>query len=348
MKRKTKIRVWAVVASFMIIGLVACLDYWRTFQMGNVISGEDANKFVRVYRSYSYEDLLHEVEISGAVKNMSTFRRAARHMKLASGFKPGYYVLREGMNNKAIVRMLLYGWQSPIEFSFSGYIRTLDKFAAVLGSKLEADSSQFARVLLDTAVMNKYGFEPESFIGMFIPNTYEVYWTIEPETLVERLHKEYLAFWNEERKAKAKAAGLSQKEVSTLASIVISETKYEPEMPRIAGVYINRLRKGILLQADPTVVYACNTFGIRRVLNKHLKIDSPYNTYRYKGLPPGPITMSPVVAIDAVLNYEHHKYIFFCARETFDGQHNFAETLSGHLSNARAYHKALNLREKAK
>lgn len=341
-KRGRKV-LWIILAVLFVAGVLAVADYCNTFRNDNV----SGNGVVKVYHDYDFDRLCDAVVESGVIKNEKAFRRAARHMDLMAGFKPGYYKLKPGMNNKALVRMFANGWQSPTDISFSGYIRTLERFAAILGERMEADSARFAAVLLDTAVMQKYGFEPESFLGMFIPNTYEVYWTVSPEDFVERMNKEYKAFWNSDRKAKAEAIGLSQKEVSTLAAIVIEESKYEPEMPRIAGVYMNRLNKDMKLQADPTVKYALNMKGITRILNKHLTVDSPYNTYVYKGLPPGPITMPPIVALDAVLNYERHNYIFFCARETFDGQHNFAATLSQHMDNAHRYHKALDARKKS-
>ncbi|MBQ0025370.1 MAG: endolytic transglycosylase MltG [Bacteroidales bacterium] len=348
MRKKTRNSIIVAAIAVIIIALVCGCDYYRTFYRDNVSPQDEGAVVVKVYHNFSYDDLCRVMEESGALQSIRTFRRAARFMDLTDGFKAGAYSIRRGMNNKALVRMFANGWQTPVKVSFSGYIRSLERFSAILGEKFEADSASFATVLTDTAVMSKYGFEKESFIGMFIPNTYEFYWTVSPEAFVERMNKEYLAFWNESRQKKADDIGLDRKQVSTLASIVISETKYEPEMARVAGVYMNRLHKGILLQADPTVIFACNQFGIQRVLNSHLKIDSPYNTYIHKGLPPGPITMSPIVAIDAVLNYERHNYIFFCARETFDGQHNFASTLSGHMANARAYHKALTALQKKK
>lgn len=350
-KKKTD-RKLAVALCVLAVGAMLLAGYYyETFRKSNVriddsLENAGETAVLKIYHDYDFEDLCNAVDSCESIVNKRSFFRAARSMKLTGGFKAGYYRLKEGMNNKAIVRMIANGWQTPVSISFAGYIRTLDRFAKILSEKLEADSASFAAVLTDPAVMAGYGFEQESFIGMFIPNTYEVYWTISPEKFVDRMNKEYKAFWNGERSAKAAETGLSPKEVSTLASIVISETKHVPEMPRIAGVYMNRLHKGMLLQADPTVVYACNQAGITRVLNKHLKVDSPYNTYIHKGLPPGPITMSPVVALDAVLNYEHNNYLYFCARETFDGQHNFSSTLSGHMANARAYHKALNARSK--
>ena len=192
------------------------------------------------------------------------------------------------------------------------------------------------------AEAEKYGFKPEEMIGMFIPNTYEVWWNITPEGLTERMKKEYDNFWNEERVAKLARTRLTQKEVTTLASIICEETRMTDEMPTMAGVYINRLRRGMLLQADPTVKFAIGDFTIRRVLNRHLEVDSPYNTYKYAGLPPSPICMPSIKGIDAVLNYKESNYLYFCAKEDFSGYHNFARTLSEHNQNARRYANALN------
>lgn len=347
MKKRTAITVTAVAIVLSALAAVAAYDYYRTFYADNVSDSGDSD-VLKIYRSYSYGQMLDSLKSSGILTDFRTFERAAKHMELGTDFKPGYYVFDPVMSNKDIVRMIANGWQKPVNITIRGYIRSLEKFASILGTKFEADSASFAKVLTDREVMQSYGFEDESFIGMFIPNTYEFFWTASPEEFVERMNKEYMSFWTDERKSKAEDVGMTQKEVSTLAAIVISETKYVPEMPTIAGVYINRLKKGIPLQADPTVLFALNQKGIKRVLNKHLKVDSPYNTYIYKGLPPGPITMPSIESLDAVLNYQKHNYIFFCARETFDGQHNFASTLSGHMANARAYHRALNSREKEK
>ena len=347
MKKRNGITVGVIIAAIILTASIASYDYYRTFYSNNVAASEEMPP-LKVYRSFSYDDLLKSFEEAGLLTDMKTFRRAAKHLELAGSFKPGCYTFETVMSNKDIVRMLANGWQKPVKITFQGYIRSLESFAAILGKQFEADSARFAEVLTNHEVMKNYGFEEESFIGMFIPNTYEFFWTVTPEKFIERMQREYDSFWTEERKEKAESVGMTRKEVSTLAAIVIEETKHKPEMPTIAGVYINRLRKGIPLQADPTVKYALKQKGITRVLNKHLKVDSPYNTYIHRGLPPGPITMPPVSAIDAVLNYQHHNYIYFCARETFDGQHNFASTLSGHMANARAYHRALNAREREK
>lgn len=335
-----------ITAGSVLIALaaLACLDYYGTFYRNNTDASACGEKSVKIYRDFDYEKLCEAMASSGILLNEKTFRRAARNMGLDRNFKPGHYTFSSPMSNKAIVRILARGWQKPVNISFSGFVRSLEAFAGQLSEQFEADSASFAKALLDKTTMSKYGFEEKDFIGMFIPNTYEMYWTATPEEFVERMNREYNTFWNESRKEKAKAAGLSPKEVSTLASIVIEESKYEPELPTIAGVYINRLKIGMPLQADPTVKFAVGDPGLKRILNKHLSINSPYNTYLYTGLPPGPITMPPTAAIEAVLNYRHHNYLYFCAKETFDGQHNFAVTLREHNANAERYHRALNAR----
>lgn len=343
MKHNVKI-LFRLMLVLIIIAGAAAWRYYTIFQKTNVNEGGGT---FQIYNDYSYEDMIKAIDTCGALINTKHFIQAAKSMKLEEGFKDGNYVIKAGMNNKAIVRMLQHGWQTPIYITLSGYIRSYESLASKFGAQLEADSAAFASILLSENTMSEYGFKKETFLGMFIPNTYEVYWTSTPKEMLDRMKKEYDAFWNESRCAKAAEIGLSKEEVSTLASIVIEETKYEPEMPTIAGVYMNRLKKGMLLQADPTVKFALNDASVRRILNVHLKVDSPYNTYKYKGLPPGPITIPPIVALDAVLNYQRHNYIYFCARDTFDGQHFFATSYTEHLKNARRYQKALTARQKA-
>ena len=340
MKKKSRILLWAVL-SLIAVGTLAVLNFYGTFYYNNVKEGDKPHE-VRVYRNFTYDQLVDAVLQTGAIDNETTFLRTARFMKLRENFRPGLYRLKPGMGNKALVRMLAKGWQQPVRLVIPGYYRSLDRFADFLGEQLEAGREAFATVLDDPASAARYGFDPQNFIGMFIPNTYEVWWTVTPGEFLDRMHTEYEKFWSGERDEKARNIGLTRQEVTTLASIVIEETKYGPEMPRVAGVYMNRLQKDMLLQADPTVIFAVGEPGLKRVLNRHLETDSPYNTYKYAGLPPGPITMPPVAAIDAVLDYEHHDYLYFCAKDTFDGQHAFARTLSAHNENARRYQRALS------
>ena len=340
MKKKSRILLWTALV-LIAVGILAALNFYGTFYYNNVKQTEKPQD-IRIYRDFTYDQLLDALRQSGAIDNETTFLRAARFMKLQDNFRPGLYRLKPGAGNKALVRMLAKGWQQPVRLVIPGYYRSLDRFADFLGEQLEAGSDAFASVLNDPASAAKYGFRPETFISMFIPNTYEVWWTVTPADFLERMHQEYKKFWTPERNAKAQAIGLTRQEVSTLASIVIEESKYEPELPRIAGVYMNRLQRDMLLQADPTVLFAVGDPTVKRVLNRHLETDSPYNTYKYAGLPPGPITMPPVAAIDAVLNYERHDYLYFCAKDSFDGQHVFAKTLTAHNENARRYQRALS------
>ena len=345
MKKKSRILLFVLLA-LAVIGAGAAYLFYKTFYQPNVAAVEKPQD-IRIYRNFDSAQMLEAVLQSGMIDNEKTFLRAAKAMKLQEHFRPGLYRFKKGMGNKALVRSLQKGWQQPVRLTIPGYFRSLDRFADFLDEQLEASREAFAATLADSSLAARYGFSPESFIGMFIPNTYEVWWTVTPEDLVERMHQEYEKFWTAERDAKALAIGLTRQEVSTLASIVIEESKYEPELPRIAGVYMNRLQKDMLLQADPTVLYAVGDPSIKRVLNRHLETDSPYNTYKYAGLPPGPITMQPVAAIDAVLNYERHDYLYFCAKDSFDGQHAFAKTLSAHNENARRYQQALSRQMKA-
>lgn len=278
------------------------------------------------------------------LKHRAAFRAYARRIDLERSFKPGHYVLRPGMSVVEVARMLKLGLQTPVRVTINN-VRTAGQLAGKLARQLDADSLAVAQALTSKELAAEVGFDSLTLFSMFIPDTYEFYWTVAPEELVRRMKREYDRFWTSERDARRKRSGLSRLEVMTLASIVYEETRKTDEMPRIAGVYVNRLRRGIPLQADPTVKYAMQDFGLRRILYRHLKYPSPYNTYINKGLPPSPICMPGVNAIDAVLGFEEHDYIFFCARPTFDGYHNFARTLSEHNANARAYSAELNRRK---
>ena len=280
--------------------------------------------------------------VATAVQDMKSFEKVAQRAGLQESFKPGRYLFTPDKSNKELVRMLRLGWETPMMLTLSGNIRGLEKLSGILGKKLAADSSAFMECFSHADIWSSNGFQQQTFMAMFLPNTYEVYWTITPEKFVERMKKEYDKFWNEERKAKATAAGLTPVEVSILASIVCEETNYTPEMPKVAGVYMNRLKRGMKLDADPTVKFALNDPTIKRILFRHLEVDSPYNTYKHTGLPPGPITIPRIKGIDAVLNYESHNYLYFCANANMDGTHKFARTLGEHNRNAREYQAALN------
>ncbi len=283
-------------------------------------------------------------EIKPRIKHHTAFDIYAKRLNLAESFKPGHYELKEGMDIIEVVRMLKLGLQTPVRVTINN-VKIPAQLAGKLARQLDADSVELYRALTSKELAREVGFDSVTLFSMLLPNTYEFYWTVKPEDWVKRMRTEYERFWTEERDKKRKRSGLSRLEVMTLASIVYEETRKADEMPRVAGVYINRLRKGMPLQADPTIKYAMQDFGLRRILHKHLKYPSPYNTYINKGLPPSPICMPGREAIEAVLNFEEHSYLYFCARPTFDGYHNFARTYSEHLKNARAYSAELNRRK---
>lgn len=319
-------------------------DYYLTYKQPNV-TGESV---LLIYRSYTYPQLMDSIKATGAVNNWKSFSRAAKRKEFEKTFEPGRYLLKEGMTNQDVIRTISMNWETPVKLTLRGYIRKLDRLAGFFSRRFEADSLQFITAINDSLLMDSLGFTHESYLGMFIPNTYEIYWTASPREILKRFHKEYVRFWTPERLAKAESIGFTKEQVSTLAAIVIEETNNVQEMPKIAGVYMNRLRKRMPLQACPTVIYAHleTEPGIRKLLTRHLKIDSPYNTYTHRGLPPGPITIPPISAIDAVLNYDTTGYLYFCAKPEFNGTHNFATTYAQHKRNSAAYNKAYAARER--
>jgi UPF0755 protein len=273
---------------------------------------------------------------------MVSFSFLARLKDFDKKILPGRYMLRRNMTNLAAINALMGGRQEPVNVTFT-HVRLLSELDERITKNIGVTSNEFEDALDEFIEGNQEGFTRENILCMFIPNTYQVYFNVVPEELIERMHKEYVRFWNDTRKAKAAAVGLTPIEVSILASIVQAEVVRQDEAPTIAGLYINRLRKDIALQADPTLVFAVGDFTIKRVLNEHKEVDSPYNTYKYAGLPPGPINMPQIANIDAVLNYEKSSYLYMCAREDFSGYHNFARTLREHNNNASRYQRALSI-----
>lgn len=284
-------------------------------------------------------DLLNE----GYIKDTSDYIKMAEQFD-AVNIKPGKFTLKEGLTYKDLFRIIVGGIQTPVKVTFNN-IRDDKKLASVISKQIEADSVDIISAIRNDSLISSLGFEKESIMGLFIPNTYEFYWNTSAEQFLKKMKIEYDRFWkSSSREEKLKNSGLTKKEVATLASIIIEETKYNAEMPRIAGVYLNRIRIGMPLQADPTVKFALGDPTIRRVLLRHLEVVSPYNTYKNRGLPPGVITIPPIVAIDAVLNAEKHKYLYFCADSSLSGKHMFARTLREHSRNARKYAAELNRR----
>jgi UPF0755 protein len=341
MAKKKKVFVVVIIIVLLIsaVGAVVGNKYYGYIFRANVkVDNEPA--YIHIPNGSSYDDVLLILEQSGYVIDMESFKMVAERKKYPVKVLAGRYEIHDGMSNNELVNLLRSGKQAPVTLTFIS-VRSLDILAGKVAVFIEADSAQIATLLKDPTTAEKYGFNQQTFMSMFIPNSYEFYWNTSAEKFIERMAEEYKKFWNEDRKQKASDIGLSQSEVSTLASIVEAETQKNDEKARVAGVYINRLNLGMLLQADPTVVYATGDFTLQRVLHRHLEINSPYNTYMYAGLPPGPINIPSVSSIDAVLNYEKHNYKFFCAKDDFSGYHAFAVTNAQHEVNARKYHQAL-------
>lgn len=299
------------------------------------------NKFLFIPTGSNYENVIEILKSNKVLVNIESFKWMAEMMNYPNHVHPGKYRLKKGFSNRSLIKLLRSGEQEIIKVQFEK-IRTKNKLVSYFSSNLEADSAELITMLTDRHFIEKYGFNNETIISMFIPNTYHFNWNTSAREVFDRMAIEYKKFWNNDRKANAKRLNLSQSEIATLASIVEEETYRNSEKPRVAEVYLNRIRKGMLLQADPTVIFAVGDFSIKRVLKKHTKIESPYNTYKNVGLPPGPICIPTISSIDAVLKPEEHDYLYFCAKEDFSGYHNFSKTYAGHLRNAKLYQRMLN------
>lgn len=274
---------------------------------------------------------------------MTGLRTLMRHCDYAEKIRTGRYAIKADESVMTVYRHLRNGVQEPLKLTIPES-RTMERLAATLAKKLMLDSATIAQALCDQSFCNEYGYDTATIACMFVPNTYEIYWNVSIEKLAQRMQKEHDSFWNDERRSKAASLGLSPEGVCTLASIIDEETANNDEKPMIAGMYLNRIEQNMPLQADPTVKFALKDFGARRIYQKMLTIDNPYNTYKYAGLPPGPIKIASVKGIDAVLNRVKHDYLYMCAKEDFSGTHNFAVTYKEHLQNAAKYTKALNER----
>lgn len=315
-------------------GVLAALLLNRPFRISEptfvYVDSDDTEDSVYV----KLETKLHASSLAG-------FRLLASVYGYGDHIRTGAYRVTPGENTYTVFFHLERGHQTPVRLIISS-VRTLDRLARNVSRQIMADSSQIAGLLADSVYLKGLGFTRETVPAFFIPDTYEVYWNMTASDFMKRMQKEYKRFWNTERLSKAQELGLTPVEVATLASIVEEETANNAEKPVIAGLYLNRLRIGMPLQADPTVKFGLQDFSLRRILHKHLETDSPYNTYKNTGLPPGPIRIPSVVGLESVLNYQKHDYLYMCAKEDFSGTHNFASTLSEHQANARRYQKALN------
>lgn len=344
MKKKIIIVVFFVL---LIAGAAAAWFVYSKAFSNNVNLKAKTEKIIYLPTDGNIQNLYDTLQKYEILKSFSSFKMLAGYKNLDKKYKPGRYLITAGMTNNSLVNMFASGRQIPVKITFNN-IRTREELAKRVGSQLECGEESLLKILTDKNTAEKFNLNEDNFLVLFIPNTYELYWNTSAEQFIDRMHSEWEKFWNADRIKKAENIKLTPAEVSVLASIVKGETNKSDEMDEVAGVYINRLNKGWKLQADPTVVFGIGDFTITRVLKKHLEFDSPYNTYIYEGLPPGPINLPDATVIDKVLNYTHHDYMYFCAREDFSGYHNFAVTSAQHSANARKYQQALNVWEKKK
>ena len=315
--------------------------YQMLYSPNFLINAEE--KFIIIEENTDFNELIKKLEDDTLINDILSFSFLSKLMEYQENIKIGAYKVKMNMSNYEMITMLRSGNQTPIKLTFA-YARKIEDLAEKITTKLKMTKDDLLNYLNEN-INNYSGFKKTDIISIFLPDTYEVYWNISPKKLTNKMYSEYKKFWNEERLSKLDKINLNQKEAIVLASIVASESRMLDEADRIAGLYINRLNRNMRLQADPTLIFAANDFTIRRVLNKHKKIKSPYNTYIHRGLPPGPIRLASKKYIDAVLNYEKHNYIYMCAKEDFSGYHAFATNLSDHNRNAKKFQIALNRRK---
>jgi UPF0755 protein len=339
MKKKTSTLRYVIALGAL---LFVCFSYYpyQSFYTKNV-QVQKKDFILYIPTGATFKTVTDTLEKNQVLHNVMSFAFVSQLMGYQDKVKPGRYLLPANSNNLTVVRKLRSGQQEPMKLTFNN-IRLKKDLAQKLGEKLEPSAEDFLKVLNDPKIAAENGFDTSTFITMFIPNSYQVFWDMSPEEFVKKMNREYKKFWNKERMAKAAAAGFTPIQISIIASIVEAETNKDSEKSRIAGVYINRLRTEMPLQADPTVKFALQDFAIKRVTQEHTAMDSPYNTYKNIGLPPGPINMPSTASLDAVLNYEKHKFIYFCASPNEIGFHDFAESYRDHVNNANRYRKFLD------
>jgi len=335
-----KVLLWILIPIILMAGAASWFLYGIVFKP-NVWTNDGQSVAINIPTGSDFEKVKSLLYEKGLVVHRKNFEWWAEKMKYPELVKPGHFLISDGMNNKELVDLLRAGKQVPVKVVFNNQ-RDIYQLAGRVSQQIEADSASIVALLTNQNTLDKYGLTRETISCLFIPNTYEFYWNTDANGFVTKMAEEYNKFWNESRKVKAAAMNMTTTEVVTLASIVEKETNKNDEKPMIAAVYVNRLDAGWLLQADPTLVYAINDKNLRRVLNVHKEIDSPYNTYKHTGLPPGPICIPSIASIDAVLNHSDENYLFFCANDDLSGYHVFARTNAQHNRNAKKYRDALD------
>ncbi len=338
-KKGRSIFLWIGVALLLIVIAGVIVVRQTIFKPFNL----EETAYIYIDKEKNYEDVVSQLKKMN-LPSEQMFRILAERMNYPANVKTGRYAVKDGMTMPDVIRTLRSGNQTPVSITFNN-MRTKENLAGRISQQLMMDSTELLNALNNEAKINDLGFNDATVVAMFIPNTYEMYWDTGVNSFLDRMKKEFDRFWNADRKTKAEKLGLSPIQVSTLASIVEEEATYSDEYPIVAGLYMNRLRKGMRLEADPTVKFAVGDFSLRRILFRHLEVESPYNTYKNTGLPPGPIRIPSIKAIDGTLSPQSHNYLFMCAKDDLSGRHNFAITHAEHARNAAAYQRALNERK---
>ena len=326
-----------LLSILVVLAAITVKQFHTVYYSPNVVK----NYHLFIHDSDNFESVVKFLKDNNCLEDVKTFRQVAKLKDYDVNIRPGSYNIETGWSNGKLVNILRAGAQTPVMVTFNN-VRTREELAGKLSRQLQSDSISFLAAFRNDSNALKIGFKQETLPALFIPNTYSFYWTTTPAGFLSRMKREYDLFWNEGRRLKAKAIGLTTEQVATLASIVQEESNKNDEKPVIAGVYLNRLKKSWPLQADPTIRFALGDFTIHRILTEQLAVESPYNTYKNVGLPPGPINIPEISSLDAILNYRVHDFFYFCAKEDFSGYHNFAKTLFEHNINARKYQAALN------
>lgn len=342
MKTNNRKRKWVVAVSIaiLVIALPALYLTKNLFEGGFSI---DKTTYVYVDEKKDYNQLLAQLSDSAHIRSLWLFKSLASATDYPKKMRAGRYAIHPNSGILSVFRKLRNGSQDPVKLTFNN-IRTKQELIDKIGDQFMFGKKKFSAMLNDPTICQKFEMDTNTVVCLFVPDTYDIYWNIKPDAFMEKMEKAYDRFWDEKRTAKLSEVNLSKTEVMTLASIVEEECHFADEYPMVAGLYLNRLHSGQPLQADPTIKFALNDFTLHRILLEHLKVNSPYNTYIHQGLPPGPIRIPSAKAIDGVLNYTHHNYLYMCAKEDFSQRHNFSTSFSEHLVNAQKYQKALNER----
>jgi UPF0755 protein len=331
-----------LVLLVMVIGGFFAWHFWQEV-FGPGAHFPEEQRILLIPHGADFVQVMDSLRAKDLVQDEKALYWLVRQKQYIDKVRPGRYVVPNGMSMNALINKLRSGEQDPVRITFTN-IKNIPQLAGQVSKYIEADSTEVMDAILAPATARRLGFTRQTIISLFLPNTYEVWWTVSPKELIDRFAKEYKRFWTADRQAAARSLGLSQSEVSTLASIVQAETGKAADAPTIASVYLNRLRIGMPLQADPTLKFALGLDSLNRLLTADMRIDSPYNTYTHTGLPPGPINLPEPRFIDAVLHPAKTDYLYFCAREDLSGYSNFTKTYEQHMVNARRYQRALNER----